>query len=75
MGFRTLEIGQAAELHVKKGQLEITTADGVALVPIEDLTQIPKYTADFALIQAAHQRTDVDIPDDTDTTDDKYFDE
>lgn len=40
MGFRTLEIGQAAELHIKKEQLEITTSEGVALIPIEDLSQI-----------------------------------
>ena len=40
MGFRTLEISHAAELHIKEGQLEITTDDGVAVVPIEDLNQI-----------------------------------
>ena len=40
MGFRTLEISHAAELHIKEGQLEITTNDGVAVVPIEDLNQI-----------------------------------
>lgn len=40
MGFRTLEIGNAAELHIKSGQLEITTDDGVAIIPIEDLVQI-----------------------------------
>ena len=32
MGFRTLEISHAAELHIKEGQLEITTDDGVAVV-------------------------------------------
>ena len=32
MGFRTLEISQAAELHIKNGQLEITSAEGVALI-------------------------------------------
>ncbi len=40
MGFRTLEISRAAEIHIKEGQLEITTEDGVAVVPIEDLNQI-----------------------------------
>ena len=34
MGFRTLEISHAAEIHIKVGQLEITTEDGVAVVPI-----------------------------------------
>ena len=38
MGFRTLEISRAAEIHIKEGQLEITTDDGVAVVPIEDLS-------------------------------------
>ena len=36
MGFRTLEISRAAEIHIKEGQLKITTDDGVAIVPIED---------------------------------------
>ena len=40
MGFRTLEISHAAEIHIKEGQLEITTDDGIAVVPIEDLNQI-----------------------------------
>ena len=35
MGFRTLETSQAAELHIKNGQLEVTTNDGVALVTIK----------------------------------------
>ena len=30
MGFRTLEISHAAEIHIKEGQLEITTDDGIA---------------------------------------------
>ena len=38
MGFRTLEISHAAEIHIKEGQLEITTDDGIAVVPIEDLS-------------------------------------
>ena len=36
MGFRTLEISQAAELHIKNGQLEITSEEGVVLIPIEE---------------------------------------
>lgn len=40
MGFRTLEISHAAEIHIKEGQLEIATKDGVVVVPIEDLNQI-----------------------------------
>ena len=35
MGFRTLEISHAAEIHIKEGQLEIATDDGIAVVPIE----------------------------------------
>ena len=41
---------------------------------VEDLTQIPKYTADLTLIQAAHTRTDVDMPEGIDASDDTYFD-
>ena len=41
---------------------------------VEDLTQIPKYSADITLIQAAHQRTDVDMPEGVDASDDTYFD-
>ena len=40
MGFRTLEISNAAEIHIKEGQMEITTEEGVAVIPIEDLNQI-----------------------------------
>ena len=40
MGFRTIEISQSAEIHIKEGQLEVTTQEGVALIPIEDLSQI-----------------------------------
>ena len=49
MGFRTLEISHAAELHIKEGQLEITTNDGVAVVPIEDLNQIMVHGANILL--------------------------
>lgn len=31
MGFRTLEINHAAEIHIKEGQLEIVTEDGTVL--------------------------------------------
>lgn len=47
MGFRTFEISHAAELHIKEGQLEITTDDGVAVVPIEDLNQIMVHGANI----------------------------
>ena len=40
IGFRTLEISKAAELHIKEGQLEVTSADGVAVIPIEDLNLV-----------------------------------
>lgn len=49
MGFRTLEIGNAAELHIISGQLEITTDDGVAIIPIEDLVQIMAHGANIRL--------------------------
>lgn len=37
MGYRTLEISNAAEIHIKEGQLEVTTEEGVVFIPIEDL--------------------------------------
>lgn len=49
MGFRTLEISNAAEIHIKEGQLEITTEEGVALIPIEDLSQIMVHGANIRL--------------------------
>lgn len=50
------------------------TGKAKAQEDVEDLTQIPKYTADITLIQAAHQRTDVDMPEGIDASDDTYFD-
>lgn len=49
MGFRTLEISQAAELHIKSGQLEITTEEGTSLIPIEDINQIMVHGANIRL--------------------------
>lgn len=49
MGFRTLEISRAAEIHIKEGQLEITTEDGTAVIPIEDLNQIMVHGANIRL--------------------------
>lgn len=49
MGFRTLEISHAAEIHIKEGQLEITTEEGVAVIPVEDLTQIMVHGANIRL--------------------------
>ena len=49
MGFRTLELSQAAEVHIKNGQLEISTADGVVMIPIEDLNQIMVHGANIRL--------------------------
>ena len=49
MGFRTLEISQASEIHIKNGQLEITTGEGTALVPVEDLSLIMAHGANIRL--------------------------
>lgn len=50
MGFRTLEICHTAEIHIKEGQLEITT-EGFALIPLENLTQIMVHGANIRLQQ------------------------
>ncbi|MBP3458648.1 MAG: hypothetical protein J6K58_05520 [Lachnospiraceae bacterium] len=47
MGFRTLEISHAAEIHIKEGQLEVTTEEGVVVIPIEDLNQIMVHGANI----------------------------
>lgn len=49
MGYRTLEISHAAEIHIKEGQLEITTEEGIVLIPIEDLCQIMVHGANIRL--------------------------
>lgn len=49
MGFRTLEISHAAEIHINDGQLEITTEEGVVRIPIEDLSQIMVHGANIRL--------------------------
>ena len=49
MGFRTLEISHAAEIHIKEGQLEVITEDGIAVIPIEDLNQIMVHGANIRL--------------------------
>lgn len=49
MGFRTLEICNAADLHIKEGQLEVTTEEGIAVIPIEDLNQIMVHGANIRL--------------------------
>lgn len=49
MSFRTIEISQAAELHIKSGQLEVASDDGVAAVPIEDISMIMFHGANIRL--------------------------
>lgn len=49
MGFRTLEISSACEIHIKEGQLEIASKNGVVLIPIEDLDQILVHGANIRL--------------------------
>lgn len=49
MGFRTLEISKACEIHIKEGQLEVTSQDGVALIPVEDISQIMVHGANIRL--------------------------
>lgn len=40
MAFRTLEISRPVEIHIRRGQLELTNQEGVILVPLEDLATI-----------------------------------
>lgn len=56
MGFRTLEISTSCEIHIKEGQLEITSGAGVALIPIEDLCQIMVHGANIRLIRLTEKQ-------------------
>lgn len=49
MGFRTLEINQQAEIHIKEGQLQIETIEGIVQIPIEDLSMIMVHGANIRL--------------------------
>ncbi|MCR5662300.1 MAG: hypothetical protein K6G50_09265, partial [bacterium] len=49
MGFRTLEISRPADIHIKEGQMEIASAEGLATVPVEDLNLIMLHGANIRL--------------------------
>ena len=49
MAFRTLEISNAAEIHIKEGQLEISNEEGTVLIPIEDISLIMAHGANIRL--------------------------
>ena len=48
MAFRTLEISNPAEIHVRRGQLEITNEEGIILILLEDLATIVCSGADVS---------------------------
>lgn len=50
MGFRTLDISSECDIHIKNGQFEITSEDGAALIPIEDINQIWVHGANIRLL-------------------------
>lgn len=49
MGFRTLEISQAAEIHIKEGQLQVATGEKMISIPLEDLSLIMVHGANIRL--------------------------
>lgn len=49
MGFRTLEISRAAEIHIKEGQIEVSSEEGTAYIPVEDLDLIMMHGANIRL--------------------------
>ena len=49
MAFRTVEISNEAEIHIKEGQLEITNEEGPVLIPIEDISLIMAHGANIRL--------------------------
>lgn len=40
MAFRTIEISNPAEIHIRKGQLQIEQESGLVTIPLEDISQI-----------------------------------
>ena len=40
MGWRTIEISNPAELHIKNGQLQIEQESHKVMIPIEDISNI-----------------------------------
>lgn len=46
MGYRTLEISTSCEIHIKEGQLEVTSDSGSILIPIEDFNNIYMVTGE-----------------------------
>ncbi len=49
MGFRTLEISRACEIHIRSGQMEIAYEEGSIQIPVEDLEQIMVHGAGIRL--------------------------
>ena len=49
IAFRTLEISNEAEIHIKDGQLEVTNKNVVVLIPLEDLSVIMLHGANIRL--------------------------
>ena len=49
MSFRTLEISNAAEIHIKENQLKVTTEEGMVSIPVEDLSMILAHGANIRL--------------------------
>lgn len=49
MGFRTLEIASACEIHIREGQIEVTSQEGMVSIPLEDLNQIMVHGANIRL--------------------------
>lgn len=49
MGFRTLDISRPADIHIRDGQIIITTEDSTVQVPIEDLNLILAHGANIRL--------------------------
>ena len=49
MGFRTVDIGSDAEIHIRKGQLEISNKTGTILIPVEDIDRIMAHGANIRL--------------------------
>lgn len=49
IGFRTIDICSNAEIHIKDGQLLVTTEEGTASIPVEDISQVLLHGANIRL--------------------------
>ena len=59
MAFRSVEISNPAELHMKNNQLQIEQNERILQIPLEDITQITCIGPDIRISTMALERCDI----------------